>query len=106
MTTIAQLLAAPLASFHTEDDAEQASAYCYERGWTDGLPVVAPTIERVERMLSYCQRPLDEPIAKLAPRYGEATPLRIAANAVMAGCRPEARPPDSRRQCSPVGTPG
>ena len=32
---------------------------------------------------------LDEPVAKIAPRYGEATPLRLAANAVMAGCRPE-----------------
>ena len=59
MTTIAQLLAAPLASFHAEDDVEQASAYCYERGWTDGLPVIAPTVERVERMLGYCHRPLE-----------------------------------------------
>ena len=83
------MLAAPHASFQTEDDVEQASAYCYERGWTDGLPVIAPTVERVERMLTYCDRPFDAPIARLAPRYGEATPLRIAANAVMAGCRPE-----------------
>ena len=88
MSTIAQLLKAPHASFETEDDVEQASAYCYERGWTDGLPVIAPTVERVERMLAYCNRPFDAPIARLAPRYGEATPLRIAANAVMAGCRP------------------
>ena len=44
---------------------------------------------RVEAMLGYCDRPWDEPIAKLAPRYGEATPLRLAANAVMAGCQPE-----------------
>jgi hypothetical protein len=40
-------------------------------------------------MLAYCDRPWDEPVAKVAPRYGEATPLRLAANAVMAGCRPE-----------------
>jgi hypothetical protein len=40
-------------------------------------------------MLEYCDRPYNEPIAKIAPRYGEATPLRLAANAVMAGCRPE-----------------
>ena len=89
MSAIEKLLATPQASFRTEDDAEQASAYCYERGWTDGLPIVAPSVERVERMLAYCNRPFDTPIARLAPRYGEATPLRIAANAVMAGCRPE-----------------
>jgi hypothetical protein len=59
------------------------------RGWSDGLPVVPPTADRVERMLEWCDRPWDEPVAKIAPRYGEATPLRLAANAVMAGCRPE-----------------
>src|SRR5688572_32774618 len=40
-------------------------------------------------MLAYCDRPWDEPVAKVAPRYGEATSLRLAANAVMAGCRPQ-----------------
>jgi hypothetical protein len=40
-------------------------------------------------MLQYCDRPWDQPIASIAPRYGEATPLRLAANAVMAGCRPQ-----------------
>jgi hypothetical protein len=92
MSAIDALHAGPQASFQTEDDDEQASAYCYARGWTDGLPIVAPTVARVERMLAYCNRPLDAPIARLAPRYGEATPLRIAANAVMAGCRPEYLP--------------
>ena len=92
MSTIEKLLESPQASFETEDDVEQASAYCYERGWTDGLPIVAPTLARVERMLTYCNRAFYQPIARLAPRYGEATPLRIAANAVMAGCRPEHLP--------------
>jgi len=92
MISIAPLIATAGASFEAEDDVEQASAYCYERGWTDGLPVIAPTVARVERMLAYCNRPYDQPIARLAPRYGEATPLRIAANAVMAGCRPQYLP--------------
>ena len=89
MSAVRELLNSKGASFETEDDAERASAYCYERGWTDGLPVIAPTVERVQRMLTYCDRPIDQPVAKLAPRYGEATPLRVAANAVMAGCLPE-----------------
>lgn len=92
MSAVERMLADPLARFETEGDVEQASAYCYERGWTDGLPVIAPTVARVERMLACCSRPFDRPIVRLAPRYGEATPLRIAANAVMAGCRPEYLP--------------
>jgi hypothetical protein len=86
---LAELLAAPGATLETDDDVESFYALCVERGWTDGLPVIPPTEARVERMLSYCEGPWDRPIAALAPRYGEATPLRLAANAVMAGCRPE-----------------
>ena len=40
-------------------------------------------------MLAFCDRPLDTPLGLVAPRYGAATPLRVASNAVMAGCRPE-----------------
>lgn len=86
---IDKLLAEPGAAFEAEDDSEAAFEYCMQRGWSDGLPVVLPTTERVERMLAYCDRPWDEPVAMLAPRFGAATPLRLAANAVMAGCRPE-----------------
>jgi hypothetical protein len=89
MTNLAQLLKAPDASLECEDDLDAVNELARKRGWSDGLPVVPPTAGRVERMLAYCDRPWDEPVAKIAPRYGEATPLRIAANAVMAGCRPE-----------------
>ena len=89
MSSIADLLRAPGASVEAEDDFDAANALMRSRGWSDGLPAVPPTAERVEQMLAYCDRPWDEPVAKIAPRYGEATPLRLAANAVMAGCRPE-----------------
>ena len=89
MSGIDKLLTEPDAAFDAEDDSEAAFEYCLDKGWSDGLPVVLPTTERVERMLAYCDRPYEEPIAMLAPRYGAATPLRLAANAVMAGCRPE-----------------
>ena len=75
--------------FDVPDNFDAANEFCNERGWTDGLPVVPPTFERVERMLTYCGRPWDAPMAMIPPRYGAATPLRIAANAVMAGCKPE-----------------
>src|SRR5688572_21397850 len=86
---LSQLLKSPGASVESEDDFDAVNALVRSRGWSDGLPVVPPTAQRVESMLAYCDRPWDEPVAKVAPRYGEATPLRLAANAVMAGCRPE-----------------
>jgi hypothetical protein len=89
MTDLMRLLKVPGASVEAVDDFEAVNALCRERGWSDGLPVVPPTAERVEQMLAYCDRPWDEPVAVIPPRYGAATPLRLAANAVMAGCRPE-----------------
>jgi hypothetical protein len=77
------------ALVEAEDDFDAVNELYRARGWSDGLPIVPPTVERVERMLAYCDRDWDGTIAKIAPRYGEATPVRLAANAVMAGCRPE-----------------
>jgi hypothetical protein len=88
MTDLAELLKAPGACVEAGDDFDAVNALVLARGWGDGLPVVPPTETRVRDMLAYCDRPWDEPIAKIAPRYGEATPLRLAANAVMAGCEP------------------
>ena len=89
MSALAELLHAPGASIEYQNDYDAINALVLERGWGDGLPVVPPTAARVEAMLAWCDRPWHEPVAKIPPRYGEATPLRLAANAVMAGCRPE-----------------
>jgi len=59
----------------------------FERGWTDGLPVVPPTPERVERMLG--GRDAGRSLGTVPPSGGEATLERVAACAVLAGCRPE-----------------
>lgn len=60
--------------------------------WGDGLPVVPPTVERVDRLLQHYPGSADEVLAVLPPRMGRAT-VRIAAiNAVMAGCPPEVFP--------------
>ena len=82
------MLKAQGASVEVDDDFEQINQLYLERGWGDGLPIVPPTAQKVAAMLAYCDRPWHVPIAKVAPRYGEATPLRLAANAVMAGCQP------------------
>ena len=64
----------------------------YQNGWTDGLPVVPPTPERVERMLSGTTRAADEIVASIPPKWGRATVEKVAINAVMAGCQPEYLP--------------
>ena len=89
MSALNDLMQAPGAGIETDGYFEKINALCMEKGWGDGLPLVPPTAQRVEQMLAYCDRPLDANIGLVAPRYGAATPLRIAANAVMAGCRPE-----------------
>jgi hypothetical protein len=60
--------------------------------WTDELPIVPPTLERVEAFLRHTKRAPDEQIAVLPQANLAAVPWNIAANAVMAGCRPEHMP--------------
>ena len=75
-----------------EDSLDAVIDFFETQGWTDGLPFLPPTRERVEAMYAYADRDPDEVIATLAPRNGEATVERVAINAVMAGCRPEYLP--------------
>jgi len=78
----------------TQHDAfDRVNDYFYERGWTDGLPIVPPTEERVEAMLAGMPwRGPDELISVIPPRMGDATLRQLAVNAVMAGCKPEYLP--------------
>jgi hypothetical protein len=75
-----------------EDSLEEIQAYFEVRGWSDGLPFVPPTRERVARFVGHLGRDPAEVVCALAPRNGEATVERIVANAVMAGCQPEHLP--------------
>jgi hypothetical protein len=61
-------------------------------GWGDGLPVVPPTPDRVDRFLEHYPGPADQVLAVLPPRMGQATVRIAAVNAVMAGCPPEVFP--------------
>jgi hypothetical protein len=71
---------------------ETIDAVYQERGWTDGLPIVPPTEGAVREFLRWTDRDPREVLGVLPPRQGEATVERIAANAVMAGCRPDYLP--------------
>ncbi len=68
-----------------EDDPHEYAM----RAFGDALPVVPPTAERVARMLAATALDPLEIAGRVPPCYGEATIEKIAANAVMAGCRPE-----------------
>lgn len=64
----------------------------YENEWSDGLPIVPPTIDKVERFLRFTDRSPDEVIGVVLPDNRSATVWSVAVNGVMAGCRPEYMP--------------
>lgn len=73
----------PLAG-NTADDQE----FFFAQGWTDGLPVVCPTEQKVAAMLATVARDSAELIGPLPPRMRRASIDMIARNAVLAGCLP------------------
>ena len=75
----------------SEEVSEQIE-YCYERGWTDGLPVVPATRPLVDTMLEAGGLRPDAVIASMPSRKVSLTAEKVAINAVMAGCRPEYLP--------------
>jgi len=82
-------LASRRVRFGAEEDEFEAA---YARGWSDGLPVVPPTAERVFRMLHGTSRDPGEVVALVPPDLARCTVEKVAVNAVMAGCRPEHLP--------------
>ena len=76
----------------TLGDAEDEIEACYDRGWSDGLPVVPPTPARVLRMLAGTTRRPDELLGLVPPDLAPCTVEKVAINAVMAGCKPEYLP--------------
>jgi hypothetical protein len=71
---------------------EEVNDYFYEQGWSDGLPIIPPTLEKVEEFLRYTPLSADAALGVLPPANREATVWNVAVNGVMAGCRPEYMP--------------
>jgi hypothetical protein len=79
----------PRAAVHEVADWEEWSELALVNRWTDGLPVYPPTVEAVERILDHLGRKPDEDLGVVPPAGRMATFEVVAANCVMAGCRPE-----------------
>jgi hypothetical protein len=75
-----------------EGSFEDINAHFRSRDWTDELPIVPPTVEKIEAFLRHTDRAPHEHIAVLPQANLAAVPWNIAANAVMAGCRPDSMP--------------
>ena len=71
---------------------EQDIELCYARGWSDGLPVVPPTEERVYGMLQGTTRAPAEILGLMPPNLAPCSIEKVAINAVLAGCKPEYLP--------------
>ncbi|MBI2527750.1 MAG: hypothetical protein HYV93_17425 [Candidatus Rokubacteria bacterium] len=77
---------------HAVTDLAQAMELCFEKGWTDGLPVVPPTEAAVRDMLEAAELAPGEELAFITNRQVAVTAEKVAINAVMAGCRPAFMP--------------
>jgi len=66
--------------------------YYFERGWTDGLPVVPPTPEKIDAVVNTLGGDPDFTECRVAPRWGLLTRKILAVNIVMAGCKPQYAP--------------
>jgi len=72
--------------------ADDEFEFMFDQGFSDGLPLVPPTPERVLRMLAGTRRDPQEIVAILPPNLAATTVEKVAINAVMAGCKPEYLP--------------
>ena len=73
-------------------DEYAAMEYFWDQGWTDGLPIVAPTQDRIEACLAHAALDPDDVIGSYEARASALTAEKLAINAVMAGCKPEYMP--------------
>jgi hypothetical protein len=74
------------------DDLADAVEFCFDQGWSDGLPVIPPTEARVRAMLEAARLEPDHQVAFIEHRAVAVTAEKVAINAVMAGCKPEYMP--------------
>jgi hypothetical protein len=77
---------------HTVETLDDAIEFCFQQGWSDGLPVVPPTEAKVRAMLEAVRRDPQHQVAYIEHRAVAITAEKVAINAVMAGCTPAYMP--------------
>jgi hypothetical protein len=80
------------AKRHLVPDGADAVEFCHAQGWTDGLPVIPPTADRVRAMLDAVRLDAQHAVTVIAHRAVTITAEQVAINAVLAGCKPEYMP--------------
>lgn len=73
---------------HTLQDVGETQEFFHSRGWTDGLPIVPPTADAVQRCLDWAGLAPDHLVGIEPVRHRMVTAEKLAINAVMAGCLP------------------
>ena len=75
--------------FELAESFADINEYFHEQGWSDGLPVMPPTEDAVAEMVAHSPHQATDVLGVMPPVDGTVTVEKVAANAVMAGCRPE-----------------
>jgi hypothetical protein len=82
----------PAGKFQVDGTIEEVNRVFFEKGLSLGLPILPPTLQRVEKMLKGTKRKPDEILGLVPPRMGALTVELVAIHAAMAGCKPEYMP--------------
>jgi len=92
MSAVVQRSGEPATIHRTVEGPVDLVEYYFEQGWTDGLPVVPPTAEKLEAMLAALGGEPGRIECRVPPRHGVLTREVLAINLVLAGCKPEYAP--------------
>lgn len=71
---------------------DEVQEYFLKKEWSEGLPIVPPTLDRVDEFMKFTKRDPEEVLGILKPNNTKATVWSVAVNGVMSGCRPEYMP--------------
>ena len=71
---------------------DEINEFYNDMSWSDGLPIIPPTVERVEEFMKFTDYRWNRTIAVLSPSYRQSLVWHVAVNGVMAGCKPEYMP--------------
>jgi hypothetical protein len=81
-----------MMTHEVQDDPVAFTRFAVDQGWSDGLPLIPPTAERVQPYLEAAGVPGDSVIARLGPLRADCTVLKLAVNAAMTAAPPAAMP--------------